>query len=181
MKPSTLRDISIGLSIIVLAISIGTYGIANKKSISTILMVIVAIQISLFIIFLVGHIRRYMASIYVPIPILRFDNRIVRGHTNISPEYICATNPNGSSTLNISFEIKDLQEYPEFGILKINKNLRIEDIEKEILKMEERITEDKVTRFNIDIIINPEEKINFQFDRDVNLRLFTVHEMYKPY
>ncbi len=157
-------------------------GILDVRYGSYILIAGILIQI-LLLAFLIIAIMNRKRELTKGIKIIRhkFEDKFIKGDTEILPKFMTSTNPRKSSIFKIFFQVKDFKEPPEFGILKMDKgNIKSdEDIKKHLLDVNAQIIEGSFI-FDADIIVNPEEKINFKFKKDTNIKLFFIGELYLP-
>lgn len=109
----------------------------------------------------------------------RFDDKCIKGNTDILPKYITTTNPRKPSIFKIYVEVKDFKDYPDFGICKIGSEKNSMEKEKHILGAGAGIIENLFI-FHADIIVRPNERVNFKFTKDENVKTFFVGELYVP-
>lgn len=109
----------------------------------------------------------------------QFKNKFIKEYTNILPEHICPTNTRKPSIFKIYWEAYwDANSPPQFVIEMMGNNGKvISDIKSRIIYINTK-TDKGITVFNAEIKVMPNEKINFQFRKDVNIELFTLKEIY---
>lgn len=107
----------------------------------------------------------------------QFENRSIKEHTNIFPEYICSTNTRKPSIFKIYWEARNP---PQFSIGMIDNNGKVVSYVKSRIIDINTKTDKGITMSNVEIKVMPNEKINFQFEKDVNIELFTLNEIYIP-
>lgn len=106
----------------------------------------------------------------------QFKNRSIKEYTNIFPEHICSTNTRKPSIFKIYWDTNSPQQ---FAIEMIGNNGKIiSDIKSRIIYINTTKADKGITMFNAEIKVMPNEKINFQFRKDVNIELFTLKEIY---
>lgn len=158
-------------------------GFVEKKYSNYILIIGLAIQTILLAIFsIIIASRKRQLKRTVKIPRYRFEDRYIKGDTNILPKNISTTNPGKSSIFKIYFEIKDFKkdEPPDFCIFSMGKEpMEITDMKKHLADINIGI-EDNLFIFNADIIVRPNQEINFAFKKDTNIKTFFVGEVYIP-
>lgn len=126
--------------------------------------------------------RRGQLKRSIKIPRYQFEDRYIKGDTHILPKNIYPTNPRKSSIFKIYFEIKDFKndEPPDFGIFTMGKGpKKITDIKEHLLEVNIGI-ENNLFVFNADIIVRPDQQINFTFKKDTNIKTFFIGEIYIP-
>ncbi len=105
----------------------------------------------------------------------QFKNKSIKENTNIFPEHICSTNTGNPSIFKIYWEANNP---PQFAIEMIDNNGKvISDIKSRTIDVNTK-TGNGITVFNAEIKVIPNEKINFQFRKDVNIELFNLKETY---
>ncbi len=158
-------------------------GYIDTKNSNYIWIIGLSIQIILLTIFVVLiSMRKRQLKRTVKIPRYQFEDRYIKGDTHILPKNISTTNPGKSSIFKIYFEIKDFKkdEPPDFCIYAMGKvPMEITDMKKHLADINIGI-EDNLFIFNADIIVRPNQEINFMFKKDTNLKTFFVGEVYIP-
>ncbi len=157
------------------------FGILSQRYGHYIFFVGISIQI-IILIFLVTMLLMKKNELKRGVKIIRhrIEDKYIKGDTDVLPSFIGATNPIKASIFKIFVEIKDFKDPPEFGMCKIGRNnAKISDISKHILNVRTGIIEGSFI-FDADIIVRPDEKINFKFKNDANIKLFLVGELYIP-
>lgn len=152
---------------------ISNYLVIIGLAIQTILLAIFSIIITM---------RKRQLKRTVKIPRYQFADKYIKGDTHILPKNISTTNPGKSSIFKIYFEIKDFKkdEPPDFCIYAMGKiPMEITDMKKHLADINIGI-EDNLFIFNADIIVRPNQEINFMFKKDTNLKTFFVGEVYIP-
>lgn len=123
--------------------------------------------------------RRKILKNGVKIVRYRIEDKNIKGDTDILPEFITTTNPIRPSIFTIYIEAKDIITPPEFGIYKKGKENpgKISDLKKHLSNISASIR-DNLFIFYADIIVRPDETINFKFKQDVNIKIFFIGELY---
>lgn len=174
--------ISIAITGIILITGIvNIIGVLNSEYTNLIMNIGLALQITLLIIAgIIYVVARYYRSKWVTIPRYTISDKCVKGDTDIFSKSLSSTNPRKKSIFSIYMEIKEFDELPEFGIEKTKISGRmIQDINKHILNTNIGI-QDGIFKFAADIIMSPNETINFKFRKDTKVDLFSVNEIYIP-
>lgn len=156
-------------------------GVLNDEYTNLIMNTCLTIQVILVIIVgIIYAMARYHRSRHVMIPRYTINDKYVKGNTEIFPESLLSTNPRKKSIFSIYVEVKEFDEIPEFGIekTKISGNM-IQDINRHVLRTNIGI-QDGIFRFGADIIMSPNETVNFRFRKDTKIDLFSVNEIYIP-
>jgi len=170
------------MSIIMITIIAEITGKLDAKYGSYIIFVGLTIQFTMFVILLWIFLRRikYLRN-GVKIIRHRFENKYIKGDTDILPEFITTTNPRKSSIFNIYLEAKDIKDPPDFGMYKMGRGnpAKMTDIKKHVLYVNADMVNDLFI-FIVDIIVRPDEKINFKFRDDINIKTFFIGELYIP-
>lgn len=149
---------------------------------SYILLVGLATQVAILIVFVATIlIRRNELKKGVKIIRYKYEDRYIKGEENVLPKFITTTNPRKASIFKIYFEIKDFKELPDFGIYKIGKGDpdKTSDVKKQVLNVNTGISNDLFI-FHVDMLVRPDEKINFKFKNDANIKIFLLGELYIP-
>ena len=165
-------------------------GIAKKFDVlderySTMIMIgILVIQTILFILvffIIIISKRKITAHKNHEVRIIRFKfkDRFIKGNTDILPENIYPTNPMKSALFKIYLEIENVSEIPEIGISKTSTERIIPDIKKHIVNFNTEMGNNNFI-FDADIIVDPNEKINFRINKDTVIKLFFLGECYLP-
>lgn len=111
----------------------------------------------------------------------RIEDRCIKGEEDILPEFITTTNPRKASIFKIYFGVKGFNKLPYFGIYKTGKRDqdKMSNINEHIFNINVGIRDDLFI-FHADVIVRPDEKINFKFKGDTNIEMFFVRELYIP-
>jgi len=177
--------VSLTISFIMVITIIAEYfGILDKKYSTYIILIGFAIQIIILIIFIILLIIRYMMfkKLDNGIKIIRhkFEDVCIKGQTDVLPKSINPTNPMKPSIFKIYIEVKDFKEPPDFGVIMSGKGrVNVSDMKKRMSNVATGI-KDSLFIFHADIIVRPNENINFQFKTDANIKTFFVGEIYIP-
>lgn len=178
----TFSKISIAITGIILATVIARIiGVLNNDYANLIISVGLAVQATMLIIFSIKYvIARYYRSKWVTIPRRTINDEYIKGDTDILPKSLSSTNPRNASVFSIYLEVKEFDEFPEFGIEKTKTSGKMtQDIGRHILNTNMGI-KDGVFTFEADIIMSPNEVINFKFRKDTKVNIFSVKEIYIP-
>ena len=174
--------------IVTLALLVSTVarisGILDDGYISIImdvLLIIQAVILSLLVAILIIK-RQKMNG--VKIVRYKFDNKFIKGNTDIIPECVSPTSPRKPALFKVFLEIdieniKNMEEPPEFGIFKIGTGKAPQDIKNHIINANSGIIENSFI-FDADIIVSPGEKINFRIKKDTIIKSFFLGEIYIP-
>lgn len=156
------------------------FGILDRTYGNYIFIVGLSIQIIILIILLTTLLVRNN-KLKRGVKIIRYKimDKYIKGGTELIPEYITSTNPRKSSIFKIFVEAEDFKDPPDFGMCKMGKGDINVDIKKHILGVRSGIIE-KSFIFDADIIVGPDEKINFKFKDDINIKIFFIGELYIP-
>lgn len=111
----------------------------------------------------------------------RFEDKYIKGDTDILPKFMTTTNPIKSSIFEIYLETKDFKCLSGFGIYKIEGDnpAKMTDIGKHVLYANVDAVNDLFI-FIANIIVRPDEKVNFKFGDDINVKKFFIGELYLP-
>lgn len=110
------------------------------------------------------------------IPKGKCNDMFIKANTGILPKFVIPTNPHHNSVFRVKFVVftdEKLQEQLKFSIMRTCQSN----------SCEQEINDIKPTKegtYMFDISVNPREKLNFKFDKDVTLQSFTVDELYAP-
>lgn len=175
------------ISLTILFISMMTiiaesFGILSQIYGNYILFAGIVIQIILLIAFIIlsltsqGRLKRGVKIIRHKI-----EDKYIKGNTDILPSFISSTNPRKATIFQIYIEAKDVKEDPHFNMCKIigggpEKTI---DIKKHVLHVNTGIVGDLFI-FVADLIVRPDEKINFKFENDINIKTLFIGELYMP-
>ena len=110
----------------------------------------------------------------------RFENKFKKGDMDIFPEHIFSTSPRNPTIFKIFWQVREFtkDDPPEFIIdIKGRNGEVIHDIKSHILSSKIGTEQDMLV-YNGDVIIRPNEKINFKFRKDVNVKIFALEEVY---
>jgi hypothetical protein len=176
----TLSKISLAMSLVVLMASVAkTLNILDKRYTVIIMVAAAVIQAILLVLVVMSAIIRGRQTCGVKMTRYQFHDRFVKGNDYILPEYISTTNPRKSAIFKLLVEIKDVSEPPEITISKIGVASVEQDIKNHIVNIES-FTVDNSFLLDADIIIQPGEKINFGFKKDIVVKSFFLGELYVP-
>lgn len=169
------------LFVLTMTMAAEVFGVLSQRYGSYIFFVGLSIQIIMLIVLVVLLIiKKRELKRGVKIIRHRIEDKYIKGDTDILPSFIGATNPRKASIFKIFVEVIDFKDPPDFGICKMGReNAKITDIDKHILNVRAGITEGSFI-FDADIIVRPDEKINFKFKNDTNIKLFFIGELYIP-
>ena len=174
----TLVKISIGsFALMVLYLMTAHFMVLDKKYISFFIYVNIIVQAFIIAAYILLRTNR---SKDVKMVRYQFDNKFIKGDMSILPEHILSTNPRNTTTFKIHCEVSEFakDDPPEFIIdIKGRHGQAIHDIKSHILNFKVGIEKDMLI-CNGDIIVRPNEKINFKFRKDVNVKIFTLEEVY---
>lgn len=165
---------------LIIGIILGRFGILDEKYVNIIVDANIIVQSILLVIFtiLLIHFRNRPKG--VKILRYQFENKLIKGDTDILSKPISSTNPRKFAIFKIYLEVKEFTEPPEFGIIKTcGHGKSISDIKKHLLNINSCIIEDTFI-FYADVIVMPEEKVNFKFKKDTNVKSFLLSELYMP-
>lgn len=163
-----------------IGIVLGTLGKLDDKYVNIIVNANIVIQILCCIVFAALFI--FLRNWPKGIKILRykFEDRLIKGDTDIFQKPISSTNPRRMAIFKIYLEVDKFTEPPELGITKIgNYGKPLPDIHKHFLHINSGIKEN-IFMFHADMIVMPDEKINFKFKKDANIKTFLLGELYLP-
>ena len=79
----------------------------------------------------------------------------------------------------IFLEIENVESPPDIGIFKMCAERILLDIEDNIININSGIVENSFI-FDADVIVRPDEKINFKLKKDTTIKLFFLGEFYTP-
>ena len=144
-----------------------------------IMSAILALQIVLLVAFVAILVMKRRIMNGVKIMRYHFNDRLIKGATDILPENISPTNPRKTAVFKVLLEIRDVDEPPEFGISKICTGTKTSNIGDHVFNIISGIADNNFL-FTADIIVRPGEKINFQLKKDANVKLFLLGELYIP-
>jgi len=169
---------------ILLIISLGTiflmtlstiaiyYGELDKRYYELVLKASILIQSLCIVIYLLS--RKLDERKYLKIIRHRLDNKFIKGNINIFPEPISSTSPRNPAIFKIYLEAEEFtKEDPPEIFIETNRT----DIKGHILNIKRRVEND-VFFCDVDIRVMPNEKINFKFNKDVNIKIFKLEEVY---
>jgi hypothetical protein len=159
-----------------------TFGILSQRYEHYILIVGTSIQIIVLIVIVTPLlIRKRKLERGVKIIRHTIENKYIKGNTDILPSFICSTNPRKATIFQIYIEAKDFKESPCLSVCKTVKGgaEKMIDIKKHMLHVSTGIVDD-IFIFVADMIVRPDEKINFKFENDVNIKKFFIGELYIP-
>lgn len=111
----------------------------------------------------------------------QFENKFISGGTNIFPEYIFSTNPRNDAIFKIYYDVREFakDDLPEIyiDIIKGRNEQTISDIKNRLRNIKVGIEKD-IFLFKCNIMVMPNEKINFKFRKDVKVKIFILEEVY---
>lgn len=154
-------------------------GILNPVDSHNIFMAGLSIQIILLVLlFILMMIKKKQLGRGIKIIRHKIEEKFIKGNTDILPDSIEVTNPRKSSIFKIFVEVRNVTEPPDFGICKTGRGgSKMADIGKHLLNVHAGIIEGNFI-FDAEIIVRPDEKINFKFKDDANIKMFFVEELY---
>lgn len=174
----TFVILSIGSSVLmVLGLIVVHFMTSDKKYTSFFIYTNTIVQALIIVAYILLRINRPK-----DVKIIRhqFENKFIKGDMNIFPEYIFSTNPRNTTIFKIYCEVREFtKDGPSEFIFDIKgrQEQEIRDIKSHILNFKIGIEKDMLV-YNGDIIVKPNEKINFKFRKDVNVKIFTLEEVY---
>jgi len=173
IKRKTLLIASLGTIFLMTLSAIAIYyNELDKRYYELILKTSVLIQLLCIMMYLFS--RPKLNKKYLKIIRHRFDNKFTKGNVSIFPEPISSTNPRNPAIFKIYFEAGEFtKENPPEMLVETNRT----DIKSNILNIKTRVEND-VFFCNLDIKVMPNEKINFKFNKDVNIKIFNLEEVY---
>ncbi len=178
MRRRQILNISIGTILLtILGLILIYYNILGKKYYDIIIKINIIIQSLCIAMFLIS---RFNKSKGVKMVRLRLNNILIKGDINIFPEPISSTSPRNPAIFKIYWEIGEFakEDPPEFNIDIIGSNGKeMTEINSRILDIKTRIVKN-IFLYNADIKIMPNEKINFKFRKDANVKIFNLEEVY---
>lgn len=99
--------------------------------------------------------------------------------TQIYFQNISSTNPRKSALFKVFLEIENVSEPPEIGISKDGVKRELPNIKDHIVNINSgKINENFI--FDAELIVRPNENINFQVKKDAVIKLFFLGEFYIP-
>lgn len=174
----TLVKISI-LAIILMALGLIAihFMILDKKYVYTFVYINIIIQTLVIAVYILTRFNRPK-----DVKIIRhqFENKFIKGDTNIFPEHIFSTNPRNAAIFKIYIGVSEFakDDPPEIYIdIKGRHEQAISDIKNHLRNIKVGIEKDMFL-IKGDIIVMPNEKINFKFRKDVNVKIFILEEVY---
>lgn len=102
------------------------------------------------------------------------NDKYIKANDSILPTFICSTNPYRNSVFRVKFVVSTDEEPKEQLKFLITRMRHSQNYEQEI----DGIKPTKEGTYMFNIAVDPREKLNFKFNRDVTLQLFTVDELY---
>ena len=171
----TFIIISIGSTI--LMVLVAHFMTLDKKYISFFLYTNTIIQALVIAAYVLLRINRQK---HLKIVRHQFENKFIKADMDIFPEYIFSTNPRNTTAFKIYCELSEFakDDPPEFIIdIKGRYGQAIHDIKNHILNFKVEIEKD-ILICKGDIIVRPNENVNFKFRKDVTIKIFTLEEMY---
>lgn len=169
------------LFVITMTMIAEAFGILSQRDGSYIFIVGLSIQIIMLIVLVILLLAR-KGELKRGVKIIRhkIEDKYIKGDTDLLPSFISSTNPIKASIFEIYLEAKDFKENPCFSIYKMGKgNPEIADIKKHVLHVNTGVVDDLFI-FSAGLIVRPDEKINFKFKDDINIKTFLVGELYIP-
>lgn len=163
--------------VLLISLVLSNAGILEKRYFDFVKYFVIILQIALLALYTIGIIIRKKIILRKGIRIARhkFNDRFIKGETDILEEPLSPTNPGKPSIFKVFVETKDVIDSQEFGIFKKSKSkLAVKD---HVLSMRgDRINNGFI--LDADILMQPGEEVNFQFRKDVNVKSFFVGEIY---
>jgi hypothetical protein len=176
----TFSKLSLVMSLVMLTAFIAEkLNILDKKYTIIIMIAVAIIQAILLGLLVVSVIMRSRKMCGVKMTRYQCHDRFVKGNDYILPEHVSTTNPRKSAIFKILIEIKDVSEPPEITISKTGVASVEQDIKSHIVNVES-FALDNSFLFDADIIVKPDEKINFGFKKDTMIKSFFLGEFYIP-
>lgn len=175
-----ITKISLAAFILVtIAMAAKALGVLDKRYSDMIMLGALALQtiiLGLLIIILIMKRRKLHG-----VKIIRYQlhDIFVKGDTNILSDNVSPTNPRKSALFKIFLEIENISETPEIGISKIGSGRVIPNIKDHIININSGMVNNNFI-FDADIIVGPNEKINFRIKKDTVVKLFFLGEFYIP-
>jgi hypothetical protein len=104
----------------------------------------------------------------------KFNDKYIKGNTDIFDRLIIPTNPMKDCMFRICIELADRFIGPSLELLVIRKC--------EACTCEQKVDAShcKEGSHALHINIDPREKLNFKFNKDIKVKLFSVEELYMP-
>lgn len=173
IKRKTLLIISLGTIFLMMISTIAMYYYKiDKRHYEPLLKISILIQLFCIAMYLLS--RSKLNKKYLKIIRHRFDNKFIKGNDTIFPEPIYSTSPRNPAIFKIYWETGEFTRgNPPEMFIETNQI----DIKNHILDIKRRVEND-VFFCNVDIRVMPNEKINFKFNKDVNIRIFKLEEVY---
>lgn len=167
--------------ILMISVVASIFGILDNRYVKMIMYAVFVVQTMLLIIVIIILILKKRKMKGVRIIRYQLQNQPVKGETNIISEKISPTNPMKSTLFKIFLEIDNISEPPEIGIgiYKITTEKIIPDIKNHVVNINSGMVDHSFI-FDADVIVRPEEQINFQVKKDTTIKLFFLGEFYVP-
>lgn len=164
---------------VIITLFLETLDILDEKYSHIILFGIGVIQIVFLAIFIIIVIIKKRRMNGVKIIRYQLHDTMVKGETDILPENMSPTNPRKSAMFKIFLEIENISETPEIGIYKMSLGRVVPNIKDYIVNINFGKVDNNFI-FNADVMVGPDEKINFQIKKDTIIKLFFLGEIYLP-
>jgi hypothetical protein len=158
------------------------FGVLSQRYANYILLVGTSIQMIMLIALVISLlIRKGELKRGVKIIRHKIEDKYIKGNTDLLPSFIGSTNPRKAAIFQIYIEAKDFKENPCFNMCKTVRGgpEKMIDIKKHILRVNTSIVDDLFI-FVADLIVRPDEKVNFKFENDINIKTFFIGELYIP-
>ncbi len=182
-----LSKISLVSTLILLIATIAhVLGIIGDTYNNAIIYSMAAVQIILFVLFVTMVIvlvikKNKMCT--VKIRRCQISDKMVKSNIDILPEHVHPTNPRKSALFRVFLALENVKRTPEIGISHLRTGCPNDsgknDISKNIGNINVDMVDDNLI-FGIDIIVRPDEEINFYFKQDADIKLFLLEEFYVP-
>ena len=176
----TLIKVSLVASIVmIITFVVESLGILDKRYASAIMDAVLVLQIALLIMAIIIFVMKSRKMHGIKIIRYQISNKLIKGDTNILPENLFPTNPRKPALFKIFLEIENVESPPDIGIFKMCAERILLDIEDNIININSGIVENSFI-FDADVIVRPDEKINFKLKKDTTIKLFFLGEFYTP-
>jgi hypothetical protein len=168
--------------IITITVIAEALGILSKRYENYIIITGLSIQIIMLII-VIAALSKRKGRLNRGVKIIRYkiEDKYIKGDTDILPSFIGSTNPRKPTIFQIYIEAKDFKENPNFQMSKIIREgpEKLTDLKKHVLNVNAGVVGDLFI-FVAELIVRPDEKINFKFENDINIKTFFIGELYMP-
>ena len=175
MERVKLRKYLLILSICTFSLMAASYfKILDKKYFITILYINMMVQGLVIILYYLNGSNKKTKN--VKIMRCEFRNKFIR---DLLPEYIYPTSPRNPAIFKIYLETDEFtKDDNDFFVDIIGGNGEtIQNVNSRVLYIKTKVATD-IFVFNAEIKIFPNEKINFRFRKDANVKIFTMEEVY---